>query len=66
MSKKANKFYITSPIFYVNANPHIGHTYTIVAADILARYHRMIGDRVFLLAGTDEHGAKIEEKEWDW
>lgn len=62
MSKKANKFYITSPIFYVNANPHIGHTYTIVAADILARYHRMIGDRVFLLAGTDEHGAKIEEK----
>lgn len=56
------KFYITSPIFYVNANPHIGHTYTMVAADILARYHRMIGDRVFLLAGTDEHGAKIEEK----
>jgi methionyl-tRNA synthetase len=56
------KFYITTPIYYVNASPHIGHTYTTVAADILARYHRMIGEKVFFLTGTDEHGAKIEEK----
>lgn len=56
------KFYITTPIYYVNADPHIGHTYTTVAADILVRYHRMIGDNTFFLTGTDEHGAKIEEK----
>ncbi len=55
------KFYITTPIYYVNASPHIGHTYTTVAADILARYHRMIGDKTFFLTGTDEHGARIEE-----
>lgn len=62
MSNGNRKFYITTPIFYVNANPHIGHTYTAIAADILARYHRMIGDKTFFLTGTDEHGAKIEEK----
>ncbi len=56
-----NKFYITTPIYYVNANPHIGHTYTTVAADVLARFHRLIGDKTFFLTGTDEHGAKIEE-----
>lgn len=61
MSKNNNKFYITTPIYYVNASPHIGHTYTTIAADILARYHRMIGDKTFFLTGTDEHGAKIEE-----
>lgn len=59
------KFYITTPIYYVNATPHIGHTYTTVAADILARFHRMIGDKTFFLTGTDEHGAKIEEKAWE-
>ncbi len=57
-----NKFYITTPIYYVNARPHIGHTYTTIAADILARYHRLKGDKVFFLTGTDEHGAKIEQK----
>lgn len=62
MSIKNKKFYITTPIYYVNASPHIGHTYTTVAADVLARYHRMIGDKTFFLTGTDEHGAKIEEK----
>ncbi len=56
------KFYVTTPIYYVNASPHIGHTYTTVAADILARYHRMLGEEVFFATGTDEHGAKIEEK----
>jgi len=55
------KFYITTPIYYVNANPHIGHAYTQVAVDALARYHRLLGDEVFFLTGTDEHGEKIEE-----
>ena len=53
---------MTTPIYYVNAKPHIGHTYTTVAADILARYHKMIGDKTFFLTGTDEHGAKISER----
>jgi len=56
-----NKFYITTPIYYVNDVPHIGHAYTTIAADVLARYHRGIGDEVFFLTGTDEHGAKIAE-----
>jgi len=55
------KFYVTTPIYYVNDVPHIGHAYTTVAADVLARYHRMLGDDVFFLTGTDEHGQKIEE-----
>jgi len=58
----SSKFYITTPIYYVNAKPHLGHTYTTIAADVLARYHRMIGDRTFFATGTDEHGAKIEAK----
>lgn len=55
------RFSITTPIFYVNAPPHIGHAYTVVAADVLARAHRLRGDDVFFLTGTDEHGAKIAE-----
>ncbi len=55
------KFYITTPIYYVNDKPHIGHAYTTVLADVLARYHRLMGEEVFFLTGTDEHGAKIEE-----
>ncbi len=55
------KFYITTPIYYVNANPHIGHAYTQIAVDALSRYHKMLGDEVFFLTGTDEHGEKIEE-----
>lgn len=55
------KFYITTPIYYVNAEPHIGGAYTTIAADVLARYHRMIGDNTFFLTGADEHGAKIEK-----
>lgn len=62
MPTEQKKFYITTPIYYVNAQPHIGHTYTTIFADILARYHRMVGDKSFFLTGTDEHGAKIEEK----
>ncbi|MCX5703281.1 MAG: methionine--tRNA ligase, partial [Candidatus Omnitrophica bacterium] len=59
----ANKFYITTPLYYVNASPHIGHSYTNIAADTLARYmRREIGqDNVWLLTGTDEHGQKIEK-----
>lgn len=57
MSEK--KFYITTPIFYANAELHIGHTYTLVLSDVLARYHRAIGDKTFFLTGSDEHGDKI-------
>lgn len=55
------KFYITTPIYYINDVPHIGHTCTTVAADIMARMHRQIGDEVFFLTGTDEHGQKVAE-----
>jgi methionyl-tRNA synthetase len=55
------KFYITTPIYYVNDVPHIGHAYTTIAADVLARYHRLRGDDVFFLTGTDEHGQKVEK-----
>jgi len=55
------KFYITTPIYYVNDIPHIGHAYTTVAADILARYNRLKGNDVFFLTGTDEHGQKVEK-----
>lgn len=55
-----NKFYITTPIFYVNDVPHIGHSYTMIAADIMARWHRMKSEDVFFLAGTDEHGEKMQ------
>lgn len=54
-------FYITTPLYYINDRPHIGHTYTTVAADALARFHRMSGHNVFFLTGTDEHGQKIYE-----
>ena len=54
-------FYITTPLYYVNDNPHIGHAYTTVNADVLARFHRMAGRDVFFLTGTDEHGQKVAE-----
>jgi len=56
----SNKFYITTPIYYVNAHPHIGHAYTTIACDTIARRHRMLGDDTWFLTGTDEHGQKIE------
>lgn len=55
----AHRFYCTTPIYYVNADPHVGHAYTTIMTDILARHHRQRGDDVFFLTGTDEHGAKI-------
>ncbi len=63
MDKKT--FYITTPIYYPSGNPHIGHCYTTVACDSLARYKRMQGYDVMFLTGTDEHGQKIEEKAKD-
>ncbi len=56
----AEKFYITTPIYYVNARPHIGHAYTTIACDAIARRQRMLGSDTFFLTGTDEHGQKIE------
>ncbi|MDQ2724348.1 MAG: methionine--tRNA ligase [Actinomycetota bacterium] len=53
------RFYITTPIYYVNDVPHIGHAYTTVTADAVARWHRLAGDDVFFLTGTDEHGLKV-------
>ncbi len=55
------KFYITTPIYYVNDIPHIGHAYTTVAADVMARYKRLCGYQVFFLTGTDEHGQKVQQ-----
>lgn len=54
-------FYITTPIYYVNDEPHIGHAYTTILADVLSRYHRLFGDEVFFSTGTDEHGLKVQE-----
>ena len=59
MSSKT--FYVTTPIYYVNDSPHIGHAYTTVLADVLARYHRAQGDHSFFLTGTDEHGQKVQK-----
>ncbi len=56
-----NTFYITTPIYYVNDVPHIGHAYTTVAADVLARYWRLRGREVFFLTGLDEHGQKVQQ-----
>ncbi len=55
-----NKFYLTTPLYYVNSKPHIGHSYTEIASDVLARYYRMTGSEVLFLTGTDEHGQKID------
>ena len=56
------RFYVTTPIFYMNGKPHIGHTYAVTIADVLARWHRLKGDDTFFLTGTDEHGEKVEKK----
>ncbi len=55
------KFYVTTPIYYVNDLPHLGHAYTTIAADVLARYFRQKGIKTFFLTGTDEHGLKIQK-----
>ncbi len=60
MSGEPEKFYITTPIYYVNGAPHIGHAYTSIAADVMARWKRLEGANVFFLTGTDEHGQKVQ------
>src|SRR6266496_410353 len=54
-------FYVTTPIYYVNAAPHLGHAYTTIAVDVLARHHRQRGEDVFFLTGTDEHGEPVAD-----
>ncbi len=54
-----SKFYVTTPIYYVNSEPHIGSAYTTIVADVIARFKRMMGYDVFFLTGTDEHGQKV-------
>jgi methionyl-tRNA synthetase len=61
MDDSPHRYYITTPIYYVNDVPHIGHAYTTIAADVLARHHRQRGDDVFFLTGTDEHGQKVKQ-----
>ena len=59
------RFYVTTPIYYVNDAPHIGHAYTTVIADALARWHRLVGDDTYFLTGTDEHGLKVAQSATD-
>ena len=54
-------FYVTTPIYYVNDAPHIGHAYTTILADVLTRYHRLFGSDTYFLTGTDEHGQKVQQ-----
>ncbi len=61
MSDERNHFYVTTPIYYVNDQPHIGHAYTTILADVLARYHRLLGIPTHFLTGTDEHGQKVQQ-----
>ncbi len=56
-----NRFYVTTPIYYVNGTPHIGHAYTTILADVLTRYHRLFGRPGYFLTGTDEHGLKVQQ-----
>lgn len=58
---KKKTFYVTTPIYYANGSPHLGSAYTTIAADIFARWHKLKGEKVFFLTGTDEHGQKIQE-----
>jgi len=59
--KNTHKFYVTTPIYYVNDQPHIGHAYTTILADVLARYSRLTGRPTYFLTGTDEHGQKVQQ-----
>ncbi|MDQ2999801.1 MAG: methionine--tRNA ligase [Fibrobacterota bacterium] len=61
MSNPNKTFYITTPIYYVNDAPHIGHSYTTILSDVLTRFHKLAGDETFLLTGTDEHGQKVQQ-----
>ena len=56
-----NKFYVTTPIYYVTAKPHLGTLYSTIMADVIARWNKLKGKETFFLTGTDEHGQKIEQ-----
>src|SRR6185437_15843391 len=58
--EKGAEFYIATPIYYVNARPHVGHAYTTIVCDAVARRQRMLGGDTFFLTGTDEHGVHVE------
>jgi methionyl-tRNA synthetase len=60
-SMSSDRFYVTTPIYYVNDQPHIGHAYTTILADVLTRFHKLAGEPVFFLTGTDEHGQKVQQ-----
>jgi methionyl-tRNA synthetase len=60
-TKSAARFYVTTPIFYPNGDPHIGHGYTAIVTDAIARFERLDGKDVFHLTGTDEHGLKMKQ-----
>ncbi len=62
MTSHNNTFYVTTPIYYVNDKPHLGHVYTTTVADVVARYHRLKGDDTFFLTGVDEHASKVSDK----
>src|SRR5271169_6368995 len=61
LAASSMSFYVTTPIYYVNAAPHLGHAYTTIAADAMARHHRQRGEDVFFLTGTDEHGEPVAD-----
>ena len=61
MSTPNSKFYVTTPIYYVTAKPHLGHLYSTVIADVLARWHKLKNDKTLFLTGTDEFGQKIAQ-----
>ncbi|MDQ6965124.1 MAG: class I tRNA ligase family protein, partial [Mariprofundales bacterium] len=61
MAAEQRSYYITTPIYYVNDDPHLGHLYTTVAADVLARHQRLSGRETFFLTGVDEHGQKVQQ-----
>ncbi|MEA2069414.1 MAG: class I tRNA ligase family protein, partial [Verrucomicrobiota bacterium] len=61
MAETPSKYYVTTPIYYVNDKPHIGHSYTTILADVLANYHRLLDVPTHFLTGTDEHGQKVQQ-----
>lgn len=60
VDKTEKRFALTTPLYYVNDVPHVGSAYTTIAADVVARFHRLLGHEVLLITGTDEHGQKIQ------
>jgi leucyl-tRNA synthetase len=61
VERDTSPFFISTPIYYVNGQPHLGHAYTSVVSDVIARFHRSDGREVYFLTGTDEHGQKVEQ-----